>query len=157
MAQDGAATLGDGSRAIPLNPETLQQLNNLVAPAEELKQEGYVLKPLTVDELEQKKRCTTCGVRSEPTPILTNPDCQPGLTRRAVGSKKPLRDQNQRPQHAEAGQQPGVEGSDSPAVRNDKPPNVNGQRPKLICKFHPGKVINKVRPFPIPEHPQQKN
>jgi hypothetical protein len=69
--------------------------------------------------------------------------------KRCAVSKKPRRDQKHRPQHAEASQQPAVERSESPR-------NTDGARPKMLCKFHPGKVINKVRPFPIPEHAGQK-
>jgi hypothetical protein len=71
MAQDAASTLENGTRAIALNPETLQQLNSLVASAEALRQAGYVVKTLTDDELEQKKRCLTCGVRRELRAIST--------------------------------------------------------------------------------------
>lgn len=64
-AQHAASPLQNGARAIALNSETLRQLNNLVASVEKLRQAGYVLKPLTDYELEQKKRCLTCGVRGE--------------------------------------------------------------------------------------------
>jgi len=63
--QGAPSQLGDGPRAIALNLETLQQLNGLVASTESLRQAGYVVKALTDDELEQKKRCVRCGVRGE--------------------------------------------------------------------------------------------
>jgi RNA exonuclease 1 len=74
MAQSAASTLQDGTNGIangivPMNPETLQQLNGLVASAEALKRAGYVVEPLTDDDLEQKKRCLRCGVRGK-TPAI---------------------------------------------------------------------------------------
>jgi RNA exonuclease 1 len=71
MAQPVATTPQNGTRAIaPMNPETLQQLNSLVASAKALKQAGYVVETLTNDELDQKKRCLTCGVRGKTRAIL---------------------------------------------------------------------------------------
>ncbi len=62
-----------GIAAIMLDSGTLQQLDSLVHPTEELKQAGYVVTKLTQNELEQKKRCATCGVRSESLAILVPP------------------------------------------------------------------------------------
>jgi hypothetical protein len=71
MAQNGAfSTLKEGTvltttGAIPLNAETLEQLSNAVASTEALKRAGYVIDKLTDIELDQKRRCTTCGVKSK--------------------------------------------------------------------------------------------
>jgi hypothetical protein len=74
MAQDALATLEKGATAIALNSESLEQLNSLVPCVEVLRRAGYVVTKLTNNELEQKKRCPTCGVRSESRAIiLTNP------------------------------------------------------------------------------------
>lgn len=74
MAQNAASTPETGTGAITLNSETFQQLNSLVASPEALKLAGYIVKPLTDDELEKKKRCLTCGDRSESIAILTKSD-----------------------------------------------------------------------------------
>ncbi|KAL2150354.1 hypothetical protein VTH82DRAFT_6917 [Thermothelomyces myriococcoides] len=50
--------------AIPQTPEGLEKLNSLVSSIEELRRAGYVVEKLSHDELEKKKRCATCGVRS---------------------------------------------------------------------------------------------
>ncbi|KAK4124702.1 hypothetical protein N657DRAFT_680637 [Parathielavia appendiculata] len=125
MAQDAASTPENGTRAIALNSETFQQLNSLVASPEALKLAGYIVKPLTDDELEQKKRCLTCGDRI---------------------SKKRPQGQQHRPQRDEAGQQPRTKSSDSPASGEGNPRNADSPRPKsrLLCNFHPGNVINKT-------------
>jgi RNA exonuclease 1 len=65
MAPDTTSTLENGTGLIALNPETLQRLNSLVPSLKALRQAGYVVEPLTDHELEQKRRCLTCGVRSE--------------------------------------------------------------------------------------------
>lgn len=54
------------TRAIPLNAETLEQLSNVVASTGDLKRAGYVIEKLTDIELDQKRRCTTCGIKSKP-------------------------------------------------------------------------------------------
>lgn len=51
--------------AIPQTPEGLEKLNSLVSSIEELRRAGYVVEKLSHDELEKKKRCATCGVRSK--------------------------------------------------------------------------------------------
>ncbi|KAK4232796.1 hypothetical protein C8A03DRAFT_19987 [Achaetomium macrosporum] len=132
MAQEAASTLENGTRTIALNPEILQRLNSLVASAEALRQAGYVVQPLTDEELEQKKRCLRCGVRISKKPRRVR--------------KCPGRGQQQRPQLAEAGQQPRDDGSDSPALGNGDPRNTDGVRSKLFlrCNFHPGNVIKKA-------------
>ena len=65
MAGNTMPTTKQGITAIAPSPETLHHLNSLVASTTALKQAGYVVKKLTNDELELKKRCLTCGVRSE--------------------------------------------------------------------------------------------
>lgn len=76
MAQNAAfSTLKEGkmpttTRTIPLNAETLEQLNNVVASTGDLKRAGYVIEKLTDVELDQKRRCTTCGIRSKPRAAL---------------------------------------------------------------------------------------
>ena len=70
-------TTKQGITAIAPSPETLHHLNSLVASTTALKQAGYVVKKLTNSELELKKRCLTCGVRSESrqfkTPMSEDP------------------------------------------------------------------------------------
>jgi hypothetical protein len=95
MAQDATSAPEKGTGEIPLNPNTLQLLSSLVASAKALTQAGYVLRPLTDDELEQKQRCLTCGDRSESIAILTKPDTKPdqphvqsGLTAETLRSQQ---------------------------------------------------------------------
>ena len=71
MAQYAVSTPENGTTEIAMNPETLQQLNSLVASAESLTNAGYVVATLTDVELEQKIRCLTCGVRGQLRAILT--------------------------------------------------------------------------------------
>ena len=74
MAQDALSTLEEVTTAIALNSESLEQLNSLVPCVEVLRRAGYVVTKLTNNELEQKKRCATCGVRSKSRAIiLINP------------------------------------------------------------------------------------
>ncbi len=58
-------TAKQGVAAIAPNSETLHHLNSLVATTAALRRAGYVVEKLTNSELELKKRCLTCGVRSE--------------------------------------------------------------------------------------------
>ncbi len=65
MAQVPVSALEHDIATMTLDSETLDHLDGLVSSMEELKQAGYVLAKLTSDELEQKKRCPTCGIRRE--------------------------------------------------------------------------------------------
>lgn len=73
MAQNAGSTMEkqNGTKAISLNPETLLQLNSLVASTEALSQAGYVVKKLTNADLDQKKRCPSCRLRSKSLAIST--------------------------------------------------------------------------------------
>ncbi|KAH6847523.1 hypothetical protein B0I37DRAFT_146683 [Chaetomium sp. MPI-CAGE-AT-0009] len=125
MAQNGTfSTLKEGAvgTAIALNADTLEQLNNLVASTAALKKAGYVVQKLTDSELEQRRRCVTCGLR--------------------IG--KPPRIRNYKSQPAE-NQQPRVEGSDPPASEDATRRGTDVAKPKPPrCNFHPGKVVYKT-------------
>ncbi|KAK4140125.1 ribonuclease H-like domain-containing protein [Dichotomopilus funicola] len=119
--------LNAGIAAIMLDSGTLQQLGSLVHPTEELKEAGYVVTKLTQDELEQKKRCATCGVR--------------------IGKVRRMRDRQnrarqQQPQLANA-LPPRSEDSSASASGNATHPNDdnNARRNSVMrCHFHPGRV-----------------
>ncbi|KAJ4290018.1 hypothetical protein N0V88_006819 [Collariella sp. IMI 366227] len=72
MAQNSSSTIKkqNGIEAISLNTETLWQLNSLVSSAQALSQAGYIVRKLTNDELEQKKRCPSCRLRSSDSAVL---------------------------------------------------------------------------------------
>ncbi|KAH6630953.1 hypothetical protein B0J18DRAFT_116805 [Chaetomium sp. MPI-SDFR-AT-0129] len=129
MAQDALSTSENGNAAITLTPETLQQLNSLVFSVEALKRAGYTVNQLTEMDLEQKKRCPTCGVRIAKRP-------------RTRDRQSPDQDQPASHRLAEA-QQPKDKGSDSTSSGNVARQNTGGEaHPKLPrCNFHPGKTM----------------
>ncbi|KAL2018518.1 hypothetical protein VTK56DRAFT_730 [Thermocarpiscus australiensis] len=122
--------------AISPSSEYLKELQSLVPSAEALKRAGYVLKELTDLELEQKKRCLTCGVRVRPDKERSK--------RRGQGQVAP---QVQQPQRGQA-RQAIAEGSNSLATvagHNPQGHSDNTKPSSLRCKFHPGIVASKVR------------
>ena len=79
MAQNGAfsalkeGTVVSTTGPIQQNAESVEQLNNLVASIKALKRAGYVVEKLTDAELDQKRRCSRCGIRGESRTAFTTP------------------------------------------------------------------------------------
>ncbi|KAK3292831.1 uncharacterized protein B0H64DRAFT_402899 [Chaetomium fimeti] len=126
MTQSGAfSTLKEGAVGTPiaLNDDTLKHLNSLVFSTAALKRAGYVVEKLTDSELEQKRRCMSCGIR--------------------IGKPPRIRYHNTNPV-AEI-QQPKAEGSEPPASEDATHPGADIAKPRPPrCNFHPGKVVYKT-------------
>ncbi|KAL2177279.1 ribonuclease H-like domain-containing protein, partial [Thermothelomyces heterothallicus CBS 202.75] len=112
--------------AIPQTPEALEQLNSLVPSTEELRRAGYVVEKLSNHELEQKKRCITCGIR-----IAKATKTRSRQSQGQQGGLQPA-----------VAQQSIVSSSDVAITSHDAD---SAPSPKVLhCKFHPGKVVLKA-------------
>ncbi|KAK0648209.1 hypothetical protein B0T16DRAFT_325862 [Cercophora newfieldiana] len=67
---DTVVPLSSGISAIEPTKEYLAQLNSLVLPLEALSRAGFIVKELTKEQLDSRKRCKTCGVRSEYSSVI---------------------------------------------------------------------------------------
>ncbi|KAK4243848.1 hypothetical protein C7999DRAFT_35804 [Corynascus novoguineensis] len=118
-----------GISAIAPDPNTLQQLNNLVASKEALKRAGYIVKKLTDAELEQKKRCSTCNIRI--AKIRSSQDFK-------------SRNQQQTPHPAVVQHQIVKLSNPLPSANLFLQEFGSAQQKTFQCNFHPGKVIMKA-------------
>ncbi|KAH6623424.1 hypothetical protein F5144DRAFT_615214 [Chaetomium tenue] len=128
MAQNGAfSALKEGTVLITTGPiqqnaESVEQLNKLVASTKALKRAGYVVEKLTDTELDQKRRCTRCGVRVAKPPRIRHHNTE-------VAENKPPKTQDS---DSQAQENPNHRGTDVAATK------------PLECRFHTGKVVYKV-------------
>ncbi|KAL2187954.1 hypothetical protein L209DRAFT_779849 [Thermothelomyces heterothallicus CBS 203.75] len=125
-AQGAVSTTRKSTPAIPQTPEALEQLNSLVPSTEELRRAGYVVEKLSNHELEQKKRCITCGIR-----IAKATKTRSRQSQGQQGGLQPA-----------VAQQSIVSSSDVAITSHDAD---SAPSPKVLhCKFHPGKVVLKA-------------
>jgi hypothetical protein len=77
MAPNDVSLLESGVAAITMDSQHVDQLTYLMAATEDLKQVGYIVAKLSPDELEQKKRCPTCGLRGESASLAVSSPSAP--------------------------------------------------------------------------------
>jgi len=129
----------------------INQLQSLVPSAQAQTAAGYVTEELTDRQLEQKKRCLRCGVRRKPIAFFrfsVFPCGAPGSNLIAcipyTAFQKASR--NRKSQQPATALQPDSSGSCNLTSMDEAPSTVAREKqPHLRCKFHPGKVVSKVR------------
>ncbi|KAF2453579.1 hypothetical protein BDY21DRAFT_424300 [Lineolata rhizophorae] len=119
------ATASPGPTTIEYTPEYMQKLRDLIHPESVLEKNGYVVRELTAEQVEGKRRCSGCLKQMSGLGKASQEEIE-----KALSQKKKM-------ERLYKGQ-----------TFNEKAPSTTGENIKtgentFRCKFHPGKVINK--------------
>ncbi|KAG5290411.1 3'-5' exonuclease [Histoplasma capsulatum G186AR] len=123
----------EGARSIlEATPEYMFQLNSLVANLDSLRQAGYVLNPLSMEDLELKKRCSGCGMSMGK--YLRSQERRQRKEKRKNSMDRPSKSDLDANKEKTLSQKEKVDGK----CKNDDDTKQTPKTKVFRCKFHPG-------------------
>ncbi|QSS60968.1 3'-5' exonuclease [Histoplasma capsulatum] len=126
QTQEGAHSI------LEATPEYMFQLNSLVANPDSLQKVGYVLNPLSVEDLELKKRCSGCGMSM--AKYLRSQERRQRKEKRKNSIDRPSKSDHDANKEKTLSQQEKVDGN----CKNDDDTKQKPKTKVFRCKFHPG-------------------
>jgi hypothetical protein len=149
------------SVAVPITttPDYVELLNSLVHSQEVLASTGYIVKKLSDENLESKKRCSGCGIRmiDSNNIISTSPKLTPNkeMSRLQKIENRNEKKKNKKTNKEHAQGEENLEracvvsvSSSSSDTTSDGPVShgvaLPNSKPRMRCKFHSGYLQSKV-------------
>jgi len=127
-------------------PDYMERLKSLVHCEEDLLTAGYIMKELSSETLEMKKRCSGCGKRMllSNTPLTISCSyLSPAMSRFVPRNKKKQTRTQHNLGHARNDSLPSLDiRSDDDAPHNTESPSKI--EPRMRCKFHSGQLKTRV-------------